>query len=128
MPYNLSKPCPECPFRTDCREGWLGGLRATEIANSIRNGSEFPCHKTTESCEDAEAFGDRRITPNSQQCAGALIVQEHEHFPNQMTRIMERLGAYDPRKMDMQSPVFKTFGAFIRHHSRRRTSARKEAA
>jgi hypothetical protein len=48
-------------------------------------------------------------TPNSQHCAGALILMEHADSPSQMMRICERLGMYDRTKVNMDAPVFHSF-------------------
>lgn len=113
MKYGLSKPCKDCPFRTDV-PGYLRRDRAQEIAREIARGSTFPCHKTT--VPDPEDESARMATQTSQMCAGAIIVMEHEDAPNQMLRIAERIGLYDRRKMDMNAPVHRSFAAFIRHH------------
>ncbi|WP_045860351.1 hypothetical protein [Teredinibacter purpureus] len=40
LPYR-KKPCPDCPFRKDSLEGWLGKARMTEILSE----DSFVCHK-----------------------------------------------------------------------------------
>ncbi|KQR22894.1 DUF6283 family protein [Deinococcus sp. Leaf326] len=106
MKYDLTQPCPDCPFRTDCREGWLGGDRAAEIAQAITQHQQtFTCHKTLPE------------SANSQHCAGAMILLERLNRPNQMMRIMERFGGYDRARLRMDAPVFKSVAAFIRHHN-----------
>ena len=42
---------------------------------------------------------------------------EHNQEPNQMMRIMERLGFYDRTKLDMDAPVFKSYDEFVRFMS-----------
>jgi hypothetical protein len=51
-------------------------------------------------------------------CAGATIMLEKAQDPeqapaNQMLRIMERIGTYDHRKLDMEAPVFDSFAAMV---------------
>jgi len=111
--YNLKRPCKNCPFRTDV-PGYLTRARAQEIAESIANGAEFPCHETTVYDEETD---DMREGPKSQNCAGSLIMQEHQEAPNQIMRIAERTGHYDAEKLDMSAPVAKSAFAFIDHHS-----------
>ena len=53
--------------------------------------------------------------PNAEHCAGALIFLEAQEQPNQMMRIAERLGLYDRRKLDMESPVFDDADAMADH-------------
>lgn len=110
--YNLKRPCPNCPFRND-REPYITGERAEEIAYSLWGGAEFPCHKTTHHDDD----GDYMPSKDEQFCAGALIVQELSDGPNQMMRIAERLGMYDPRELDMAAPVYECLEDFIEAHT-----------
>ncbi len=116
MKFDLTKPCPQCPFRTDCLKGWLGRGRAKEIAAGVTDGqATFSCHKTTEHGDDEED-GHHYPGRDEQHCAGALILLEKIGRPNQMMRISERLGFYDRTKLDMDAPVFDTTAEFIRHH------------
>ena len=110
--FKLRKPCPKCPFRTDVAP-YLHGARAVEIARSLAEGAVFWCHQTT--VEDGDE-GDLTSGPDSQFCAGALIVLEHEAAPNQAMRIGERLGLYDPTKLDMRAPVHRRLADFAAHH------------
>lgn len=107
--FDLKRPCKHCPFREDI-EPYLPEWRAEEIANSLRSGATFPCHKTTAHDEDS---GEAHETRNSQFCAGALIVLELGEEPNQMMRIGERLGLYDHKKLDMESPVYSDLNEFV---------------
>lgn len=113
MKFSLVRPCPHCPFRIDI-DGYLRPGRAIEIAQSLASGSMFPCHETTEwDEEDEEMFASK----DSIQCAGALILMEKVETPNQMARMAERFGFYDPAKLDMQAPVASSYFEFVRHHS-----------
>ena len=40
-------PCPNCHFRAD-RLGFLSRPRAQQIADSLRRGESFTCHKTND--------------------------------------------------------------------------------
>lgn len=114
-PYKLRRPCAKCPFRTDV-PGYLRRERAIEIARSIAEGSEFPCHETTVTDEDE--FGEEHLVPGSESqfCAGALICMEKQEAPNQQVRIAERLGVYEAERLDMDAPVHSSFVAFVDHH------------
>lgn len=114
MNFDMTGPCEHCPFRTDCRKGWLGGRRAEEIIDGVlgRDGT-FACHRTTEFDDEGEHV--RRYA--EQHCAGALILLEKLERPNQMMRIAERLGLYDRAKLNMASPVFNDECEFIEHHT-----------
>jgi hypothetical protein len=110
MKYTLKRPCAECPFRK------AGGVkvtrgRAVEIANSLDR-AEFPCHKTVDHSVNTE--GD--VGPDSEHCAGALLMLEAEGAPSQMMRICERLGIYDRNALDQASSaeVFASRQEFIR--------------
>jgi hypothetical protein len=114
MRFDLIKPCPCCPFRTDCLEGWLGRDRAEDIAAGLTAGHNFACHETLTYGEEGEP---QQTVPEEQHCAGAVIVLSHEGRSNQMMRIMYRLGFFDPAKLVMDSPVFKNLKKFIKHHT-----------
>lgn len=118
MKFEMTKPCKNCPFRTDCRKGWLGKNRAKEISFAIlEQQGTFPCHKTVDyDSEDGEGITHQ----DSQHCAGAMIMLEKMQRPNQMMRIAERLGMYDYRKLVMDSPVFGNSTKFIQHHTKRK--------
>lgn len=115
MRYDLKRPCPKCPFRTDI-PGYLRPERCTEIAESLARGAEFPCHETTVEIE-AEDGNDRAPTADSQFCAGALLLMEAAETPNQIMRVAERIGRYDPEKMDRSAPVARSFIEFRQHHA-----------
>lgn len=72
-----------------------------------RTVGEFYCHQTTIGApEDEENFGgEMRAGPSTMVCAGSLILMEKSGTPNQMMRIAERLGVYDPSRLDMDAPV-----------------------
>jgi hypothetical protein len=111
--YTMTSPCAHCPFRYDV-PAYLKQERAEEIIEAIvdRQGY-FSCHSTNDfDDEDGEAIE----TPDSQHCAGAMIMLEHMEMPNQLMRIMERLGMYDRRKLNMNAPVFEDAELFIEHH------------
>ncbi len=103
-PYGMTTPCDKCPFRSDIRP-FLRPERVREIEGSLVR-AEFPCHKTTEHDADGEYVRD---IPKEIHCAGALILMEKEGRSSQMMRIAERLGMYDPSKLDMEAHVFDSF-------------------
>ena len=114
MDYTLTTPCGNCPFRTDCLEGWLGEARAEEIIQSIVDQqATFSCHKLN----DFDDEGETVEGPKAQHCAGAMILLEKIERPNQMMRIAERLGMYDRTKLKMDAPVFDDESEFIEHHT-----------
>jgi hypothetical protein len=112
--FDLTKPCSECPFRYDIN-GYLTEERAEEIVEALLRGATFSCHKTNDYGDEGEPIE----TGDSQHCAGAMILLEHQEQPNQMMRISERIGFYDPAKLDMTAPVFDEPETFIDHHAGR---------
>lgn len=109
--FKLIRPCAKCPFRTDV-PGYLRRERAQEIAESVANGAEFPCHETTVDDGDDNLIAGE----NSQFCAGALITMEKAGGANQHMRIAERLGVYDAERLDMEAPVYGSLHEFVNHH------------
>lgn len=112
MKFTLTKPCKDCPFRTD--NGFiLNTSRVRDICTAITvQQHSFTCHKTIEHDEDGEPIrGGDEI-----HCAGALIMLERMNQPNQMMRIAERCGFYDRTKLDMKAPVFKHTAHMIREY------------
>jgi hypothetical protein len=108
MKYTLTNACTECPFRKN-RPGYL--RRSRSIAHALIEGRPFFCHKT------CSGVGNQVVGPNSQHCAGALIVLERMNMPTQAMRVAEKLGLYDRMKLKMQNPnVFKNLNQFIYHH------------
>jgi len=83
MNFDMTKPCTNCPFRTDktairfqCRE------RAEEIEEQAYRGG-FPCHVTAESVEanDYGEDGGLYATEESQMCAGFIAMQLNMQEP-----------------------------------------------
>lgn len=108
MNFDMTNPCCNCPFRKDIPP-YLTANRVREIDGSLIRG-DFPCHKTTvPDDDDDDDFGKMKPTSESQHCAGALIMMERMERPSQMMRIAERLGMYDRRKLNMESPVYDDF-------------------
>lgn len=112
-PAHRRTPCKKCPFRTDVTP-YLRPSRAREIAKSIREGAEFPCHETTVPDPDNDA--ENIATSSSQACAGALIIQEKQGSLNQLARISERIGLYDRDAMRLDAPVYASFADWVRAH------------
>jgi hypothetical protein len=109
MKFDMTEPCPQCPFRSDIR-AFLTRARAQEIADSItRHQQPFPCHKTVLYDDDGEACP----SSDEQHCAGALVLLERINRPNQMMRIAERLGVYKRTALNMNAPIFKSTRVFV---------------
>jgi len=116
--YDLTKPCNNCPFRTDVKP-YLRAARVAKLESDLVGGqASFTCHKTTVESEPDEDGESRLVEgPKSQHCAGAMILLEKIGRPNQMMRIAERLRLYAPAKLDLKAPVFDSFDAMKRAQS-----------
>lgn len=100
MNYTQTKPCGECPFRSDKPFPLTEG-RVLEICEGLMYyNASFSCHKTTTSVGRSNQHG------KAIHCAGALIFMEKQGLSHQMMRICERLGMYDHTKLDMSFPVY----------------------
>lgn len=92
-------PCPKCPFRKDVPI-YLRAGRREEIAESVRDGSDFYCHQTTVPGLDDD--GEETLTTDSTSsiCAGAAKALMAAGGTTQMMRISERLGMADLDKIE----------------------------
>lgn len=109
MNFNMTKPCSNCPFRTDV-EPYLRPSRVEEIVEGITDGDQsFACHKTLK----RDPHGEYAQHDAEEHCGGALILLEKIERPNQLMRIAERLGLYDRRKLKMSAPVYDSPGDMI---------------
>lgn len=104
----MKRPCDNCPFLRSKVEAFsLPRARKREIANSLRKGCMFPCHKTVNYDNDDEG----RVTSKSRFCAGALLTMNNEDpeqgcMSNQMARIEARLGMFNPDELQGAELVF----------------------
>jgi hypothetical protein len=108
--FKLIRPCENCPFRIGQGERFqLGRLRLEEIFNAV----SFQCHKTV----DYEQFDDpkERQGKHPQQCAGLMSLLHRAGRHNQIMQIAERLGYFDPNKID-HSEVYSTIDDAIKAH------------
>lgn len=116
-PFRLKKVCTDCPFRADRDFHGLRAERVADIAQSLRDGATFHCHSTLDYSlsEELDESGEpcSPVVEKSQFCAGALATMEQGGEPNQIVRIAERLGIYDPEEFDWESqPVFEGLDAW----------------
>lgn len=103
MKFNLRTPCPQCPFLKS--QGYLRPERAREIASvTLKGDKTFTCHKT--------------LHTQHQHCAGALVMSEKAGRPNAMHQIAERLGLYDPSRIDMEAPIYASIEEIAKGHGR----------
>jgi hypothetical protein len=104
MKYHRTKPCKNCPFRTDCRQGWLGRARSQQISDDLDQG--FICHKTT-------------TGPPSKrkQCAGAMLVLDNIGQEHIYMQLAARLLGFSMRQIAGKNLVFCNLKEFVDHHS-----------
>lgn len=110
-PFALRRPCADCPFRCDV-EFYLHPDRAVEIADSLRSDQTFNCHRTLEYTDDGPQYVDR-----TNFCAGALktVLNGGDLRYNAPMQIAERLGVFDPDKLQADMPVFEDLDAWVDH-------------
>jgi hypothetical protein len=115
LQFDLSKPCPNCPFRK------VGGIRvdpsrAEDIAHAaIDNpGQAFPCHLTVNYDLIDEESGAYEGQRGDQYCAGALNFAINNDRFNQIMRIAMRLDWWDPDKMKEMDKCFATVSDMVK--------------
>jgi len=90
-----TRPCSNCPFLIE------GGVRlhperSAELIEAFEGDGHFHCHKTIDYSE-----GGGRVTGESQECAGSMILQVREQGqPSQLARVAERIGLLDGAELD----------------------------
>lgn len=100
--FALNRPCGNCPFRTDTPPFPLRTERKKQIADSLREGWAFVCHRTVNySDRDDESQGQ----DGARMCAGARATLAAEGpgceskmiSSEQVARRLHRLGFFpDP--------------------------------
>lgn len=110
-PFALRRPCADCPFRSDI-EFHLHPDRAVEIADSLRSNEAFNCHRTLDYQDDGPQYVER-----TNFCAGALktVLNGGDLRYNAPMQIAERLGLFDPSKLQEDMPVFGDLDAWVDH-------------
>jgi hypothetical protein len=108
MNFDLVRPCGDCPFRSD-KPGYLKPERIRSILGGGHGRAHwpavsFPCHKTIDYVGDDRAV----IPPTAQQCAGVMIILTREGRPNDAMQIAQRLGLWNPSRLDMEAPVHRS--------------------
>jgi hypothetical protein len=116
MRFDLTRPCGDCPFRSDKQFGLLPervrGILGGGKGKSWWPACSFPCHKTI-----IYGDGDAVIPETAQQCAGVMAILHRENRPNDAMQIAERLGLWDPSKLDPDAPFYPSTRAAIKGQS-----------
>lgn len=102
------KPCDNCPFRKRVKA--VRPVRARQIAEGLRIGRMFSCHKTT------TVGGARR--GREQWCLGAAgtLVNEDTACLNQMVRIAERFGMLDLAAIEDRDDLYGSVDEWAESH------------
>ena len=95
MICDLTRPCDDCPF---LRKGGIR-LHLSRISEIAKTDGFFLCHKTVTDCDAEDEERPRTGRDNEKMCAGLMILREKIEHPNQMMRIAERLGMYNPERL-----------------------------
>ncbi len=90
---HVKKPCKDCPFRTDCLEGWIQRI------DEILKADSFVCHKNT------------RL-----QCAGHMLIKGSDNI---FVRLAGQMGI--ELLLTGRELVFATQRDCVDHHIRRKT-------
>jgi hypothetical protein len=110
MHFHLTRPCKDCPFRSDIAF-YLHPARVVAILEAIfQDGETFTCHSAAYGRWHRGLYRPDR---NDKHCAGALLLIHREDVSHRMTQIAELLGLYDPGKLDLSAPVFPTVEAML---------------
>lgn len=122
--FKLTRPCVSCPFRVGVGENFQ--LR-TERLRDIMTAAAFQCHMTVD--YDTEREDDQgNVRPGTgehpQQCAGLMSLLHRAGRANQIMQVGERLGAFDPSKLD-HSDCYASIKSAARAHRQGRRRRRK---
>jgi len=113
----LARPCGGCPFTTDDRFKGLSVDRRREIADSLRRGESFTCHRTVDGFDDD---GEAVLGDRARLCAGARATLEvaGEREP-QILQIARRLGV-DVPELAGGLPVHESLDEWVDAGERRK--------
>lgn len=108
--FKLTRPCVTCPFRKGVGERFqLHRERLREIFEAVA----FQCHKTVNYDEWDDPH--KRSGEHPQQCAGLMSLLHREGRDNQFMQVGQRLGAFDPEKLD-PTDVYDTIADAMAAH------------
>lgn len=105
--FKLMRPCVNCPFRRG-----QGELFQLQSLQEIVEATAFQCHKTV----DYDKGSEGRHGDHPQQCAGLMAVLHREKRPNQIMQVAERLGRFDPSKLDPDNEAYESLDEVFRAH------------
>lgn len=136
MNMDLVTPCKTCPFKVGTDFPLRLGRVHEILAAICDRDMTFACHATVDYDDEPDPDSDHcvhdiapasacrqcipgqlpRISkPGEQHCAGAMILLTHIRRPNQWMRIAQRIRLFDPSRLKMDAPVFKTRAQMLAH-------------
>lgn len=115
--FSLRTPCKLCPFRIDVPP-YLTRERAESIADDLRAGAPFDCHKTTVLGEDEEGEETLVCDPAvTKECLGSLATTLREGWMNQPALAAYRTGALDVERVRAhEQPVYDSLAQWVEAH------------
>ncbi len=114
--FNMVRPCHNCPFRKG--QGELFGFHQKRL-DEIVVATAFQCHKTVDYSGNGPEQGDR-----PQQCAGLMAVLHREGKANSIMQVAERLGHFDPARLDPDNEAYSSLDEVYAAHDARRLGRR----
>ncbi len=102
---HMTSPCSDCPF---LKKGGIR-LRTARVRELVKNEGDFPCHKTVKRNGDGEWVKQHTASV----CGGSLIFMDKIDQPNQMMRIAQQLGIYDPKQSKNRDLVFDSVAEML---------------
>lgn len=106
--YTLTRPCADCPFRSDVPFE-LNIERAEDVAAGLLSGqSEFWCHKTVDYSESSG-----QIVARTRACAGARATLANEGRSTTLLQLSERIGEGTVARLDPDLPVHSSIGEWL---------------
>ena len=112
--FDLRRPCVNCPFRKG--QGQYFQLDQ-DFLRGLRNAPAFQCHKTVD--YDADPDTRERQGEHPQQCAGLMSILHREGTPNTIMQVGQRLGHFDPDKLDHSDAYASMQDALAAHKGER---------
>jgi hypothetical protein len=103
LPY-MKKPCNNCPFRKDSKQGWLGLKRIKEILKQ----DTFVCHKTLEYDDEGNNLNNTTL----KQCAGHMIHRKELNVFYRLLKIIKLENTIKGHNL-----IFSSTKELMKHHN-----------
>lgn len=106
----MKRPCDSCPFLKK-NAGMLHPSRSAQIAASLENDNDFPCHKTVDYSSDFAG----KVTVDSKRCFGAALYLENIRLGargNLAFRLAVMFGEFEVGDLRLDDTVFQSQDEF----------------